>query len=214
MSEYSTISKLGRLIESGVIMPRPPSYNQQQVLESAMQVFWRKGYATTSVKDLTDVTKLQPGSLYGAFKNKRNLFVHALDYYYEKLYKDIEQILKSEMPPLSRIRCFFNNFLNIVKEDKENKSCLLLNTLIELPSEDTEINLRVSAMFQQIEKLFIETLYEAQKDGTLARGLIPETIAKMLMSGIFGLQVYNKMQNGKDGLKQITNNLLSILEKT
>ena len=195
-------------------MPRPPSYNQQQVLESAMQVFWRKGYATTSVKDLTDVTKLQPGSLYGAFKNKRNLFVHTLDYYYEKLYKDIEQVLKSEMPPLSRIRCFFDYLLNRVEEDRETKSCLLLNTLVELPPEDGEINQRVSAMFQQIEKLFVETLYEAQEDGTLAYGLRPETIAKMLISGIFGLQVYNKMQNGKDDLKQIVNNLLSILEKS
>ena len=214
MNEYSTISKLVFLIESGEIMPRPPSFDQKQVLESAMQVFWRKGYATTSVKDLTDVTKLQPGSLYGAFKNKRNLFMHSLDYYYENLYKDVEQILKSEMPPLCRIRHFFDHFLNIAKENNESKSCLLVNTLIELSPEDAEIKQRVSAMFKQIEKLFVETLHEAKKDGDLENGLIPETIAKMLMSGIFGIQVYNKMQNDKDDLKQIVNNLLTIIEKS
>jgi len=214
LSEYSIISKLYSCHKPGVKMARPPTFDQQQVLENAMQVFWRKGFATTSVKDLTDVTKLQPGSLYGAFKNKRKLFEYALDYYYENLYKTVEEVLRSEAPPLLRIRQFFENFLNLARDDVDNKSCLLVNTLIEVPPEDAEIKQRITNMFEKIEKLFVEVLYEAQDDGSLANGLEPESTAKMIMSGIFGLQVYNKMQNGKDDLRQIVNNLLSVIEKS
>lgn len=197
----------------GVTMARPQSFNHDQVLESAMQMFWKQGYATTSVKDLTLATKLQPGSLYGAFKNKRNLFINALDYYFERLFERVSNILLSSEPPLHRIRKFYEDLLEISSEDPELKSCLLLNTLLELPPDDEEINLRVTNMFAQIEQLFVEVLIEAQKDGSLAIGAVPQSTAKMLMSGIFGLQVYNRMKKDKDSLSQITNNLLSILEK-
>ena len=194
-------------------MGRPQAFDHEQVLESAMQLFWKQGYATTSVKDLTNATQLQPGSLYAAFKNKRNLFIQSLDHYFEALYEGVYQVLGSEEAPLVRIRQFFDYFLNLRKQDEDMKSCLLVNTLLELPPEDEEINQRVSEMFEQIEQLFVTVLKEAQRNGSLANGARPESIAKMLMSGIFGLQVYNRMQKDKDSLRQIVNNLLSILEK-
>ena len=194
-------------------MARPQEFNHQQVLNNAMQVFWRKGYSTTSIKDLSHAMQLQPGSIYGAFKNKRNLFIESLDYYFINLYEGVSCILISDDAPLMRIRKFFDYFLNIARDDEELKSCLLVNTLLEMPPDDKEINERISLMFQNVEELFVEVLIEAQQKGCLASGIRPESAAKMLMSGIFGLQVYNRMKKDKDSLKQIVNNLLSILDK-
>lgn len=194
-------------------MARPQEFDHQQVLNNAMQVFWRKGFSTTSIKDLSHAMQLQPGSIYGAFKNKRNLFLESLDYYFVNLYEGVSCILDSEDAPLLRIRKFFDYFLNIARDDEELKSCLLVNTLLEIPPEDEEINQRVSVMFQKVEGLFVNVLKEAQQNGSLASGTRPESAAKMLMSGIFGLQVYNRMSKDKDDLKQIVNNLLSVLEK-
>ena len=194
-------------------MARPQAYDHHQVLDNAMQVFWRKGYATTSIKDLTDATSLQPGSLYGAFKNKRNLFLESLDYYFLNLHLSIKSLLHSEEVPLKRIRLFFDNLLNIAENDTEHKSCLLLNTLLEVPMDDVEINQRVTVMFSKIEEEFCNVLIEAQKEGSLAAGSRPEALAKMLMSGIFGIQAYNRMKPDKASLRQISNNLLSILDK-
>lgn len=195
-------------------MPRPQSFNEKIVLNSAMQLFWNKGFSNTSVKDLTEATKLQPGSIYAAFKNKRNLFILSLDYYFENLYSSVTCILQSEEAPLKRIRLFFDFLLNQKAEDKSLKSCLLVNTLLETPADDIEINQRVSYMFAQIEQEFSNVLKQAQKDGTLIVGGRPESIAKMLMNGIFGLQVYNRMKPTADDLKQIVNNLLVNLERS
>ena len=197
----------------GVIMARPQTYNEEMVLDSAMQLFWLKGFANTSVKDLTKVTKLQPGSIYGAFKSKRNLFLMSLDYYFENLYSSVNCILNSNEEPLKRIRLFFDHLLSQKDEDKELKSCLLVNTLLEIPPDDSEINSRISCMFTKIENEFCTVLKLAQQEGTLTTGGRPETLAKMLMSGIFGLQVYNRMKPDHDALLQIVNNLLANLEK-
>lgn len=194
-------------------MSRAPEFDQQEVLHSAMMLFWKKGYGMTSVKDLTEVTHLQPGSLYGAFKNKRNLFITALDHYFKDLYEGVSCILESGEPPLKRIRLFFDYLLSQFEQDSDKKSCLLLNTLLELPTEDYEINHRISSMFNSIEEKFAEVLDEAQKNGDLANGIRPEVMAKVLMSGIFGLQAYNRLQNVDDSLRLIVNNLLNTLDK-
>jgi len=195
-------------------MVRPQTFNQEMVLDSAMQLFWRKGYANTSMKDLTKVTKLQPGSLYGAFESKRNLFLLSLDYYFKNVYSSVRIILESNEVPLKRIRLFFNYILNQKNEDKELKSCMLVNTLLEIPPDDLEINHRVRSMFSNIEEKISSVLEQARQNGSLIAGGRPESIAKMLMSGIFGLQVYNRMKTDQDALVQIVNNLLANIEKS
>ena len=92
-------------------MARPQTFNEDMVLDSAMQLFWRNGFTNTSIKDVTRVTNLQPGSIYGAFKNKRNLFLMSLDYYFENLYSAVRCILQSKEAPIKRIRQFFDFFV-------------------------------------------------------------------------------------------------------
>ncbi len=77
-----------------------------------MQLFWRQGYHKTSVRDLTEATRLQPGSLYGAFSNKRTLFLKSLDYYSEALQARVDEVLRSDEPPLERIHRFFERLLD------------------------------------------------------------------------------------------------------
>jgi len=194
-------------------MARPLEFEYEEVLNNAMQLFWRKGYATTSIKDLTEVTKLQPGSLYGTFKNKRNLFLQSLDFYFINLYESIHRILHSDNAPLERIKDFFDYFISQSEKDNDRKSCLLVNTLLEIPVDDKEINKQVRDMFLKVENEFSKVLIEARDKGDLDKKADPQSLAKMLMSGIFGLQVYNRMQPDQQGLKKIIQNLLSTLTK-
>jgi len=193
-------------------MARPQEFEYKEVLNSAMQLFWRKGYATTSIKDLTEATNLQPGSLYGTFKNKRSLFLQSLDFYFVNLYESIHKILNSEKAPLERIKIFFNYFISQSIKDNDRKSCLLVNTLLEISPEEREVNKKVSDMFLKIENEFLKVLIEAQDKGDLDKKAKPKALAKMIMSGIFGLQVYNRMQPDQKSLNNIVDNLLSTLK--
>ena len=60
-------------------MARPVEYNREEVVEKAMQTFWKKGYHATSMADLVEATGLNPGSIYAAFKSKENFFITTID---------------------------------------------------------------------------------------------------------------------------------------
>jgi len=64
-----------------VIMGRPRTFDMDQALDQALQVFWEKGYEGTSIADLTEAMGVNPPSLYAAFGNKEKLFKKALDRY-------------------------------------------------------------------------------------------------------------------------------------
>ncbi|HHJ12851.1 MAG TPA: TetR/AcrR family transcriptional regulator [Gammaproteobacteria bacterium] len=192
-------------------MARPQQFDRQQVLARAMLLFWRRGYANTSIRDLTETTRLKPGSLYGAFKNKRTLFLQALDHYFSALNQEVSTLLNTDAPPLERIRGFFEHLLEQAKADQEAKGCLLVNTLLEIPPDDTEINRRIADMLLRIEARFCEALQEAQDRGELARDQSPNILASLLITGIFGLRIYDRVQTSAKRKKAVVDALLSVL---
>jgi len=62
-------------------MARPREFDMVQTLNNAMDVFWAKGYASTSLDDLLSSMKIGKGSFYQAFKSKHNLYLLTLEMY-------------------------------------------------------------------------------------------------------------------------------------
>ncbi|MEM8803455.1 MAG: helix-turn-helix domain-containing protein, partial [Pseudomonadota bacterium] len=62
-------------------MPRKPEYDRDDLIDRARTLFWRKGWAGSSLKDLEDKLKINPGSFYAAFGSKDALFELTLDRY-------------------------------------------------------------------------------------------------------------------------------------
>src|SRR3546814_13184383 len=67
-----------------VAMGRPRSFDIDEALDRALEVFWRKGYEGASLSDLTEAMGIARPSLYAAFGNKEELFCKALDRYVEQ----------------------------------------------------------------------------------------------------------------------------------
>lgn len=63
---------------------RPRAFDREAALETATRLFWRKGYAATSVSDLTEAMGIGPPSLYAAFGSKEELYAEALRHYVER----------------------------------------------------------------------------------------------------------------------------------
>src|ERR1700722_4580391 len=73
--------KAARNAKSKPPLGRPRAFNLERALESALQVFWRRGYEGASLSDLTRAMRINRPSLYAAFGNKKALFLKALDRY-------------------------------------------------------------------------------------------------------------------------------------
>ncbi|ESS66725.1 transcriptional regulator, TetR family protein [Methyloglobulus morosus KoM1] len=191
-------------------MARPISFDRDQVLKEAIQLFWSKGYQATSMKNLEDATGLKPGSLYLAFGDKRGLFLAALDAYFDTMKAAMFSVLHDDGSPNKRLESFFYQLVQESCSDPNRKGCMLINTLSETPAHDAEINLRLQQMFTEIELALKGVLVECQVLGQLNTHQRPESLAKFLMTGIFGLRLFNKTQPNSDTLKVIVDNLLFV----
>lgn len=63
------------------MLGRRRSFDKDEMLDTVMTVFWQRGYAGTSMSDLTDATDLTKPSLYAAYGNKEAMYCAALDCY-------------------------------------------------------------------------------------------------------------------------------------
>jgi AcrR family transcriptional regulator len=63
---------------------RPRAFDREAALDTATRLFWRKGYAATSISDLTEVMGIGSPSLYAAFGSKDELYVEALRHFGER----------------------------------------------------------------------------------------------------------------------------------
>ena len=81
-------------------MGRPPEFEEEEVVADAIQAFWKRGYASTSIPDLMAATDLERGSIYKAFGDKYALFERALGTYLETGLAGMLNALQSASSPL------------------------------------------------------------------------------------------------------------------
>jgi TetR/AcrR family transcriptional regulator, transcriptional repressor for nem operon len=193
-------------------MPRPAQFDRTRVLEQSMNLFWKNGYSNTSIQQLGEQMNMRPGSLYAAFKSKRELFLQALDLYFEKSSSTLRQRLKSEGSALEGIHQYFAALVEVVLDDSAIKGCLMINTATELAAQDEEVRQRLQAMFDSHQQQFYQVLLKAQQNGELSEDKNPESLAAFLLMGIRGIRLYSQTGISREALQALVNNLLSILK--
>jgi len=193
-------------------MARPAEFVREEVLDKAMEVFWRTGYSGTSVTDLVKATSLKPGSLYGAFNSKRGLFMEVIDTYTNRGLENVRNCLGSTDNPLDAIHLFFDRFVSDLAADEIGKGCFVINTLLELATEDDEIRIRISDYLSQVEAEFANTLEQAKAAGQISADKDPASLAKFLMTGIWGMRVMSSTRPDPAAYGAVTSNLLAQLQ--
>jgi AcrR family transcriptional regulator len=105
---------------------RPRSFDRERALERAMQVFWRRGYESTSVSDLTRAMRINPPSLYAAFGDKERLYLEAISRYESDRHDALVQTL--EQAPSARA-AIERLLLSAARDltDGECRGCMLSN---------------------------------------------------------------------------------------
>src|SRR5258705_9051265 len=115
---------------------RPRSFDEEHVVDRAMELFWTKGYEATSVSDLTAELGVHPGSLYRTFGDKHALFLRALARYRETQARALAPALLAGGPALPRVRAVLVGFIELAAEQEDPPGCLVANTGGELLPRD------------------------------------------------------------------------------
>src|SRR5713226_5680763 len=107
-------------------MSRQREFDEAQVLDLAVDCFWRTGYQATSVRDLASHMGITGTSLYNAFDDKRSLFRRALEHYLDESVRRRVAAL-DPLPPKEAIRHFLTNLIDRSLADDERRGCFLVN---------------------------------------------------------------------------------------
>ena len=173
-------------------VPRPRGFDEERVVEGAMELFWTKGYEGTSVSDLTTGLGVHPGSLYRVFGDKHALFLRAINRYRETQVGPLASELLQGGLVLSTIRGVLVGLVEIAAQEAEPRGCLVANTTGELLPGDTAVGQAVSAALASVEDAFLQGLRLAEKQGEIPAGLDLLGWAAALTMLVQGLQVVVK----------------------
>ncbi|AXG74065.1 TetR/AcrR family transcriptional regulator [Flavobacterium arcticum] len=175
-------------------MARKKTYIEEEVIEKAMNLFWRNGYETTSMQMLEKEMGINKFSIYASFGNKNGVFIECLKCYKLKLNQIIKN-LKASSGGTDGIKQYFYDFINFSKETGVNKGCLITNTANEIgEGADENVKEILSRFTNEVKQAFADSL---QQDKTKSIELI-EQQADYLIIAMFGLssatRVFNKTQ--------------------
>ena len=89
------------------------------IIEKVAPIFNRKGYAATSMSDLTTATGLTKGAIYGNFQNKEELAIKSFNFSVNQVLKSISTHQNKNKSPLQKlylITDFYKNYYNFSKK--------------------------------------------------------------------------------------------------
>lgn len=174
-------------------MARPRKIEKDDALEAAMQAFWNRGYEATSMQDLMDATGLKKGSLYQTFGDKKQLFMDALERYADRNFHIFTDYFRDAPNPTAAIEGFLTEkFVEFALENATRKGCFVVNSTVELGPHDEEVRSLVHRQNQRMEKLFANTLKQAQGDGFIRKDIPAEDLAVEMNVMLYGLMADSK----------------------
>jgi len=173
-------------------MPRNKTYDDDLVLEKAMNVFWVHGYEGTSVRLLEKEMGINQFSMYASFKNKKNLFINVLRKYREFVIINRFQPLLQEGAGLAELEIFFKNATIVRHGNDDRRGCLVVNTAGELGEKDPDIAKEINLYYDFIRNLFLRVLKNAIEKNEIPAQTEVERQASFLLGVMQGISVANK----------------------
>lgn len=196
-------------------MARPRRLDDTALLQNAMHLFWRHGFANTGIRELEQGTGLKAPALYHRFGSKEALFLAALDHYLERVVGwRIQHYLHDSDTPLIGLRAFFDSTYDYINPDHPPLACLLVNTSLEALSSDPVVATRLQSGALQVRNGFARCLQRAQQLGQLDADADSGALANVLHLGLQGLLVSSKVMRDPTRLQKQVDQLFSVLPYT
>ncbi len=190
-------------------MARPRTFDGDAILDKTVEVFRSKGYEGASVSDLEKATGLRRASLYGAFGDKRALYLAALRRYDSTR----ASLLMSEISaaPTGR-RALERLFALVIKEAVADPcGCLLANAASENASRDALVSRCVDDGRRRVEGGLHAAVLRGRADGSIKTGGEPRVLARFLYAAVLGLRALAKSGAPETDLRGVAETALKSL---
>lgn len=193
-------------------MARAKEFDEEIVLDKAVNLFWKKGYNGTSAQDLVDELGISRSSLYDTFGDKLELFKNALMQYRKKFAGAMIVMIDNSENAEKTIKDIFQYVVTESLQEKFSKGCFMVNTAIELAPHNGEICEIVNANMQDVEDALFRIVKKGQADGQFSKNQSARSISRFLYNTISGLRVASKSGTDKKIFDDVVKVSLSVLK--
>jgi TetR/AcrR family transcriptional repressor of nem operon len=193
-------------------MARNKAFDEIEILDKAVDLFWTKGYHSTSANDLVDGLGLSRSSLYDTYGDKRTLFIKSLKRYKHEFADAAIKMLQETENVKETISIILQLIIDQDCNVANPKGCFMVNTATELSGTDAEIAKIIDANRQDFEIAMENAFQLGQQKGQISSKQNPQALARYFINIFFGLRVSIKSNNNPKILKDIVKISLSILD--
>ncbi len=191
---------------------RPRAYDPDLALTRAMDVFWKDGFAGTSLDELSAATGMNRPSLYGAFGDKRELYIKAYQHYRDHSRAGMVELLGQGLPLRQLLQRVFDLALDIYFSGEEGpRGCFTVLTAASDAVFDPEIRAMVQSAVREMDRAFAGVFKAAQAKGELAGTADPEALATLLTATIHTVAVRARARVPRKDLENIAQGLIDLI---
>src|SRR6478736_6787227 len=189
-------------------MARPRKFDEQRVVGAVRLLFNETGYHGTSVDDLSRVTGLSKGSLYGAFGDKEALFQRVFDEYCASSEEGAAALLDGpEDQALDRIR----DWLTAPEGCADRRGCLLAKATAELAWENDAVAARSLAAFESLLDSCRQLVQQAQRAGHLDPATDATVLGGLILTTQRGLEALAEAGIDTEARNRVANAMIDAI---
>jgi TetR/AcrR family transcriptional repressor of nem operon len=195
-------------------MGRPRGFDETTVLRRARDRFWSTGFAGTSIDEVAAATGLGKGSLYGAFGDKRQLYLRVFDRYCTEVTEATRRSLSGpDEKAYSRLRSHVLAVAGATGRDVGHLGCLLANGTAELAGHDSAVADRARRTFEALEDALVECIQRAQRHGDIDPDADARQHGRLLLAVLRGIEALGKANINEQSLRSIAEAALDTLPR-
>lgn len=170
------------------VMGRSIAFDYERALEQATWLFWKHGYAGTSLRDLLKVIGIGEGSFYNTLKSKKQLYMACVTHYEETEGRKRAHALVSAPTASKGIRAMFGVVLDCLDDPQTpSRLCMMAAMATEEVLSDPDLRKRVEESMENFHSLLAEQLRQDRNHGLLPAAIDPQTIASIIITYAHGL---------------------------
>ena len=191
---------------------RPRAYQPDIALGKALDLFRKDGFAATSLDDLSAATGMNRPSLYGAFGDKRELYIKSYQRYRDDARAAMVDIFRNELPIKKRLECIYAVALDIyLSGDSGPRGCFTVMTAASEAVFDSEIRAMVLEGFSELDKAFAACFRHAREKGELPESADPTMLAQLASATIHTIAIRARARVPRKELEAIVKGAIDVM---
>ena len=219
MVQKTVSSKRGALKLPGADMAsapkrrgRPRAYEPDVALGKALDLFRRDGFAATSLDDLSAATGMNRPSLYGAFGDKRELFIKTYERYRADARAAMQDVFKGEWPIRQRLKRIYMVALDIYLAGEGGpRGCFTVMTAGSEAMADPDIRRMVLDGLSELDKAFASSFRIAKEKGELPDSADSAALAQLASATIHTIAVRARAGVPRGELEAIVKSAIDLM---